>query len=369
MKAPLRLLAGTLAVALVAFAVPALAQGDAPAAPKVLVLTHASLIDGRSDAVRRDVTIVIRGADIAEVLASTPANLPDSAFVLDVAGAWVIPGLVDSHVHISHDTRAVTEEALGRALRGGVTTVRDMGGDARRLAGLKRDAWLGEIDAPDIVYSAVFAGETFFTDPRVVDVTRGEVPGEVAWARAVRPSTDVVKAVLEAKGSGASAVKIYTDLPPAELVRVAAAAHAQGLKVWSHATVFPSRPSDAVAAGIDVLSHASMLQWQLTKDVPPRFGPHRNVTPLAASEAGSPALAKLFAEMKRHGTILDATLFVGQEMVAMTADSARRRYWVGTQAFAVAATRAAHAAGVRIIWPSGILWGIWQTSTSRLSCW
>lgn len=340
-------LALTLALVLMVWAAPGHAQAQAPA-PRTLVLTHANLVDGRSEVVRRDVTIVVRGTDIAEVLSSPSASPPDSAFVLDVAGGWVMPGLIDSHVHVSHEGRASTEKALRRALLGGVTTVRDMGGDARRLAGLARDAWLGEIDAPDIVYAAVFAGETFFTDPRVVDVTRGAVPGEAAWARAVSPSTDLVQAVLLAKGAGASAVKIYTDLPPAELVRVTTAAHAQGLRAWSHATVFPSRPSDAVAAGIDVLSHSSMLQWQLAKEVPPRFGPHRNVPPLAAAGARSPALAALFAEMKRRGTILDATLFVGAEMVATTTDSARKQYWVGTQAFAVAATRAAHAAGVKV---------------------
>jgi imidazolonepropionase-like amidohydrolase len=182
----------------------------------------------------------------------------------------------------------------------------------------------------------------------VIDVTRGTVPGEAPWALAVRPTTDVAKAVLEAKGTGASAIKIYTDLPPAELLRVTKAAHAVGLHVWSHATVFPSRPADALAAGIDVLSHASMLQWQLTKDVPPRFGPHRSVQPLPASEAASPRLAALFAEMKRRGTILDATLFVGQEQAITTTDSARRVYWQNTQAFALAATRAAHAAGVKV---------------------
>lgn len=320
----------------------------APPATSSLVLENVNLIDGRSDTARPGMTVIVRGTRITEVLDHAPASLPDSAFVLDLQGCWLVPGFIDSHVHISHQTRRLTEESLARALRGGVTTVRDMAGDARRLAGLKRDAWLGEIDSPDIVYSALFAGATFFTDPRVLDVTQGAVPGEVPWARAIRPTTDVAKAVLEARGAGASAIKIYTDLPPAELVRVTRAAHAAGLRVWSHATVFPSRPSDALAAGIDVLSHASMLQWQLTKDVPPRFGPHRDVPPLPASEADSPKLASLFAEMKRRGTILDATLFVGHEMVATTTDSSKNAYWRGTQAFALAATRAAHAAGVAI---------------------
>jgi imidazolonepropionase-like amidohydrolase len=325
---------------------------DAPApaagAAKVLILEHVALIDGRSDAVRPDMTIVIRGTEIAEVLPSVPASVPDSAFVLDLAGCWVMPGLIDSHVHISHDSRRATEDALQRALLGGVTTVRDMGGDARRLASLQRDALLGDIPSPDIFYSAVFAGPAFFTDPRVVDVTRGATSGETPWARAVRPETNLDEAVLEAKGAGATAIKIYADLPPAELARISTAAHARGLRVWSHAAVFPSRPADALAAGIDVISHASLLYWQTTRDVPPAYGPHRDFPPPGPAAASSPALKTLFADMKARGTILDATLYVGQYLAKTTTEAARRKYWRAFQEFSCAAVRAAHAAGVRI---------------------
>jgi imidazolonepropionase-like amidohydrolase len=340
---------------LLAFAAPSAPAAPAtpaapaqPAAPRLLVLEHASLIDGRADTVRRGVTIVVRGADIAEILAATPASLPDSALVIDLRGAWVIPGLIDSHVHISHDGRAATEDALRRALLGGVTTVRDMGGDARRLASLQRDAWLGDIDSPDIVYSAVFAGPEFFTDPRVVDVTRGRTPGETPWARAVRPGMDLDAAVLEAKGAGASALKLYADLSAADLARVAAAGHAHGLRVWSHAAVFPARPSDALAAGVDVISHASSLYWQTTKEVPRAYGPHRDVAPPGAGAAKSAALPQLYAEMKRRGTILDATLYVVKLSAEGATDSTRRRYWQAYGEFSAAAVRDAHAAGVAI---------------------
>ena len=319
-----------------------------PSGTRFLVLEHAQLIDGRSSAVRPDMTVIVDGTDIRNVVAGVPASIPDSALVIDLHGQWLLPGLVDSHVHISHESRRAMEATLERAVRGGVTTVRDMGGDARRLAALQRDAMLGEIFAPDIVYSAIFAGEKFFTDPRVLDTTRGATPGEVAWMRAVRPSTDVDEAVLLAKGAGASAVKIYADLPPAEVARVTAAAHRHGLKSWSHATVFPSRPSDAVRAGVDVISHASMLQWEVLKDVPPYYGAHRDVKPLDPAGAASPRLGALFAEMKRRGTILDATLFVGKEVAEAATDSTRRIALEGLQAFAVAATRAAHAAGVKV---------------------
>ncbi len=320
----------------------------APGSGGPLVLEHVNLVDVRSGSVQADRTIVVKGADIDTVLAAPPAVLPDSAFVLDLAGCWVMPGLIDSHVHISHEGRAATEDALKRALLGGITTVRDMGGDARRLASLQRDAWLGEIAAPDVYYSSVFAGPAFFTDPRVVDVTRGRVPGETPWARAIRPSTDAREAVLEAKGAGASAIKIYADLPPADVARVTAAAHAAGLRAWSHATIFPSRPSDAVSAGVDAISHASMLYWEGTKDVPAAYGPHRDFPPPDTTAALSPALVPLFAAMKRRGTILDATLFVTDEVARRTEDPKRKAAAQAYAAYAKRAVRAAHAAGVTI---------------------
>ncbi len=326
----------------------ALAGAAHAAGRPTLVLEDVTLVDGVHDTVRPHVTVVVSGADISAVLDAPPAVPPDSAVVLGLSGHWLMPGLLDSHVHISHAPRSESERALARALKSGVTAVRDMGGDARRLAGLARDAKLGDIGSPDIFYSSVFAGPTFFTDPRVVDVSRGAVAGEAPWARAVTPSTDLDAAVLEAKGAGATAVKIYTDLPPAQLARVSAAAHRRGLRVWSHATVFPSRPSDALAAGVDVISHASMLWWQTTRDVPPRYGPHRDGPAPVADSARAGVLRRLYAEMKRRGTILDATLFVGQEMVGAPMDSTHHRFWQGAQAFAIEATRAAHAAGVAV---------------------
>ncbi|RYD22740.1 MAG: hydrolase, partial [Lysobacteraceae bacterium] len=70
------------------------------------------------------------------------------------------------------DNRAHTLEVLQAMLYSGVTTVRDMAGDARTLAGLSRDAGTGDIISPDIYYSALMAGPVFFTDPRTATSTR-----------------------------------------------------------------------------------------------------------------------------------------------------------------------------------------------------
>src|SRR5690348_18505066 len=78
------------------FAWPALA-----AAPKPLLLTHVGLIDGTGSPVRRDMTIVIEGQQIAAVYASGSRAVPKAAEVRDLSGKYVIPGLIDAHVHIT----------------------------------------------------------------------------------------------------------------------------------------------------------------------------------------------------------------------------------------------------------------------------
>src|ERR1700742_4274183 len=104
----------------------------------------------------------------------------------------MIPGLVNSHVHIA--TLAIPRDArayLRRELYSGVTMVRDMAGDVRLIAELKREAAQDEIVAPDIYYAALMAGESFFADPRTHDASIGLEPGKAPWMQAVTTKTDL----------------------------------------------------------------------------------------------------------------------------------------------------------------------------------
>src|SRR3954470_21279597 len=152
-----------------------------------LALAHVTVIDGTGAPARPDRTLVIRGGRIIAELASGSAEPPAGAEVLDLRGRWVIPGLIDTHVHLATDPSAgdrrdLVVQRLRNALHGGVTTVRDMAGDGRALAELARAALVGDIESPAIYYAALFAGPEFFTDPRVLAVSRGVSPGEAPWA-------------------------------------------------------------------------------------------------------------------------------------------------------------------------------------------
>jgi len=110
-----------------------------------------------------------------------------------------------------------------------------------------------------------------------------------------------------------AAIKVYSDLPPEVVARIPAAAHANGLRVWSHLVVFPSRPSDVVRSGIDVISHATLFVWEGATTLPTTYhsGAHGDfgpAAPYADVPVRSPAVLRVLEEMKRRGTMLDATV-------------------------------------------------------------
>lgn len=297
--------------ALLAFALPVSTSAQVDA-PPLEVLYGFTLIDGLGGPPIEDAAIAIRGNEILTVssrreLLSGP-DAPRDAIVVNLGGGYVIPGLIDSHVHLGTvPNRERAEAELHRMLYAGVIAVRDMAGDARALASLARDSRLGLIDAPDVYYSALMAGPSFLSDPRPQSAAAGETAGEVPWMQAVTSETDLVTAVALARGTSASGVKIYANLEPSLVAGITQEAHRQGMPVWAHSMVFPTRPLEVVRSGVDVISHVCRIAWEGMAEAPTEYH-HDQVPEYANLSAESPVFTELFQEMKGRGTILDATL-------------------------------------------------------------
>jgi imidazolonepropionase-like amidohydrolase len=300
------------AVALSLVSATIVARLSAQTPPPATALAHVTVIDGTGAAPQRDMTVVIRNGVIAALFRSGSDSIPPDATVLDLTDRYVIPGLIDTHVHLAtdpsgQDRRDVEERVLRNALHGGVTTVRDMAGDARRLADLARSASVGDIESPAIYYAALMSGPAFFDDPRVLNASRGTAPGAAPWARAVTAQTNWPAAIAEARGTGATGIKVYAAVSAEVLRPLVAEAHRQGLKVWAHAALFPARPSEVVGAGVDIVSHAWLLAWEGMPVLPDA---HARVKPKPILAPESPRIAALLDLMARRGTMLDATLFI-----------------------------------------------------------
>jgi len=312
-----------------------------------LVIRGATVIDGTGAAARPGTSIVVRGDRIEWLGPDGSPNVPRSPDVaIDAAGAAVIPGLIDAHVHLSSDPgaegwRQRTEGALGEWLRGGVTGVRDMAGDARAIRPLAEAVDAGEVEGPKIDFTAIVAGPGFFVDPRARASSAGIEPGEAPWARAVEPGSDIEAIVEAAAATGATGVKAYALVDPELLARIATAAHRRGLKVWSHATVFPTRPSEAVSSGVDVLSHAGYLVWEGS---PPTLeytergnGNYMGVPP------DDRAVGAALEAMAANGTMLDATVALMARIVGRGDNGQLRADWT------YEIVRRAHEAGVDVV--------------------
>jgi imidazolonepropionase-like amidohydrolase len=285
------------------------ARGAEAPQPRTLVFVGATLIDGTGRAPQRNAVVLVQGERIVSVQSAAHFRPPEGAEVVTLTGRFLIPGLINTHVHLATLAKPAEARAyLRRELYSGVTAVRDMAGDVRLLAELKREAAFAEIPAPDIYYAALMAGPGFFADERTHDAARGLAAGDVPWMRAVSASTDLPRAIAEARGSGATAIKIYADLPAPLVAAITGEAHRQGLLVWAHAAVFPATPLEVADAGVDVMSHATFIAYQLADPMPQSFAA---MTPLSAKAAEpSPALDAVLGAMQRRGILLDATVDV-----------------------------------------------------------
>ncbi|HEY4071071.1 MAG TPA: amidohydrolase family protein [Sphingomicrobium sp.] len=336
-----------------AFLLPALllagaAPYEPPRAGTRTVYRHASLIDGSGSALQRDMAVITDGERIAAVLhdsALTEVELRGTRQV-DLSGEFLLPGYIDSHQHLATPPdHPVALARLKRDIYSGITATRDMADDLREVGDLARTARSGEIPSPDINYAALMAGPSFFDDPRTQAAAKGAVAGKVPWMQAIDDSTDIAAAVSRSKSTGATAVKIYANLPGDLVAKITKEAHRQHMRVWAHGMVFPATPFEVVDAGVDTVSHTCYLAYQPMAKRPDSYQ-HRFPIEASLFARDNPVMEKLYADMVQRGTILDATLHVYREVEAGAKKQGKPP--LCTVSFAGKLTNQAYRAGVRI---------------------
>jgi hypothetical protein len=141
------------------------------------------------------------------------------------------------------------------------------------------------------------------------------------FMRAVTPSTDFTLAVAEAKGTGATGIKLYADLDPVTVGKIVTEAKRQGLIVWGHAWLQQSKPSDLINAGVSPISHAPLLLYETMDSIPTswKHGHHDD----KFWDDHIHADPAMLASMKAHHTILDATLLTYERLAV---EDSNRRY-------------------------------------------
>jgi hypothetical protein len=206
--------------------------------PHVLFVRDVTLIDGTGAAPRERATVCVEDGRIASI-AQGPIDVPDGGEVIEGRGLWVVPGLIDTHVHVS----LLGAESLPVFLAAGVTTIRDLGGSLDELAKVRQLLADGVV-GPRLLLAGPF-----------IDGDPPTWPTQQAGSNEPEGAAAAVDACLAA---GADAIKLYTTLPPESARRCIE--HVAGrVPVTGH--LGKTLASDAMAAGINGLEHALLTPY------------------------------------------------------------------------------------------------------------
>lgn len=295
-------------------------------------LCHLNIVDVNAKKVLEDYTIVIQNGIIKNILPSKNYMPNDSVQSIVLRNKFVVPGLIDAHVHFATDPteerRDDAEKVLKKMLLTGITSVRDMAGDARALSSLSRDALIGDIVAPNLYYSSLMAGKKFFSDPRTIATAQGGVSGKMPYMKAIDSISNMPLEVAQAIGTGASGIKMYANLSNNEVLKIVEEAKRQNIPVWSHAALQLAKPSEIIASGVIAISHAHMVIYENdhNEDLIKFWSNHKpdgEENKFWDKEFEKLDFAELYKLMIKHNVVLDATISV---LKIRKNDS--RRVWV-----------------------------------------
>ncbi len=160
------------------------AQRTAVPAQDAIALINANVVDVRTGAIARNSMVIIRGGRIEAVSASSPGGAGAGVRTIDLRGRYVVPGLIDAHVHIGSPAQ------MRAALDSGVTTVRSAGVSHFVDVGLRELVRRGAIAGPDVIATGYHVrpgvAQEFFLDfPDHGDLMAGTA-GADALRRMVR---------------------------------------------------------------------------------------------------------------------------------------------------------------------------------------
>ena len=197
-----------------------------------LVIRNVIVIDGKGTPARGPLDIVVEGNKIVSIRGASrrPDVYKNEKHVLDGAGMYLLPGLINSHVHLQDERAGLAqpfEYEYKVWLSCGITTVRDVGSDPKKALAERRKSQEGSIVAPRLYIYMVAGGAT---------------PEEGRKA---------VRAIKEQGGDGVKIFGMDRDIMEA----IVDESTKLGLKVAHHAAIEETDARDMAALGVDTVEH------------------------------------------------------------------------------------------------------------------
>ena len=242
-----------------------------PTAPQFTILKAARLIDTAAEAVHEQAAILLEGNTVRQIGTAETVHAPEGASVqeIDYGDATILPGLVDSHVHLNGigDGRAgdelvtLPDEVLTvqsaqnarRHLYSGVTTLRDCGAKNSTTFMLRQAVDLGIVPAPRLILAgrpvAIIGGHLsyFGTAATGVDECRAAV------RQLIKEGADFIK-ITATGGSTRTSHPLRPSFNVEELRAICDEAHRFGKHAAAHCASSQGM-ANSLDAGIDTIIH------------------------------------------------------------------------------------------------------------------
>jgi len=175
-----------------------------------VAFVNANVIPMDRQRVLPDQTVLVEGTMITQVGPTQRVRVPRGTRVIDARGKYLIPGLIDVHVHLA-GTREEQLAILKVFVAQGVTTVLNMRGTPEHLA-LRAQVAEGQVPGPTIFTVGPYVNEPFVSTP-----------------------DEVERAVVEQKRAGYDFVKMHGDLTREAYARLNAVGRREGIRIIGHA--------------------------------------------------------------------------------------------------------------------------------------
>jgi imidazolonepropionase-like amidohydrolase len=206
---------------------------------KRLLITHAMIIPGTGVPASGPSDILVEDGLIARIGNGAGGRWPEADAVIDAAGKYVMPGLVNTHMHW-HEKRVgpiPIQYERNLYLAAGITTAREVGGDFEKTKQWRGDSAAHTIVAPRIVLYPMLAnllkpGQMF-----------NQTPEEY---RAL---------VREAKARGADGIKLIGPMEKDQVAATLDEAKKVGLPTTVHVAVGEATARDFVDGGVNCIEH------------------------------------------------------------------------------------------------------------------
>lgn len=300
-----------------------------PAMAGDLLIENVTLIDGQGGTPEINVSVLVIDDKVSKI--SSGNNSPsDEIERIDGAGKFLIPGLIDTHIHLRGGRGDKKDFKRGRALLAsyifsGVTSIYDAGNVPEYIMKLRSDERSAKIDAPRI-----FATGGIVTYPG----SHGSGPGATLvddWPEAIPAlekhlsfEPDVVKFTFEERGWGA---RPLIPLLPLELLQTLTEYYNDnGVRTTVH-TSSELRARQAIFAGVDTLTHP-VIQGPISEDFARLMGTKK--IPMSTTLT----IGENYSRLAEHPEYLDQPLYVAaysteeiEELKQETSAAYNERSW------------------------------------------